>query len=1243
MSFPDQSHINRVRDALWQRSGGGASVMIGSGFSRNALKARPDANDPPTWRDVAKVVYKKLYPQDGDGDPGTATSDFLRLAQEYEAAFGRGDLHRFLKELIRDDEFLPGDIHTRLLSLPWRDVFTTNWDTLLERTRTSVAGRAYSVVRNMDEIPLANRPRIVKLHGSFPSHFPLIFTEEDYRTYPTQSAPFVNTVQQAMMETVFCLIGFSGDDPNFLQWAGWVRDNLGDAAPKIYLAGWLELSSHRRRMLEDRNVVPIDLALHPKVGEWLPEHLRHQYATEWLLHTLERGRPYDVSEWPSRPSWQHLPVPELIQPVEEVVSDEPENELPEKEKGSLLDSVRNILKVWTQNRTIYPGWLAAPASTRVLMEWNTGQYESRILDVLPDLTPVERLEAIRELVWRREILLEPISSKLESAAQDVLKLIDCQNRTIDGSTDPEIEWGPIREAWRTVVLALVTAARHNLNQDVFEQRIEALSPFLQDDLDIDHRIRHERCLWTMYSMDFGALEGLLKDWRTENCDPVWMMRKAALLFETGQQDEATKLAEHALSTIREMPTGYLSLASPSRESWALWLVAQPQNYQMFSKRWNELAPLKCNALTERRRIEDDIKDRSGTEEAPSFDLGTRRAQGMSFSNADSQGAAYRAIRLSEVAGLPPFTDRLDVAADILQLAAEKLFTSDPEMAVRLVLRVSKYDQDKTLMRVLSRARVASLSVDSARALAEICNRVIEYTLPRIVGTDARGYRPVFWIERMRVAMESLSRLVLRQEPDMVESIFTKALEFYRNDHVARDTWLATPVRDLLKRSWETLPEERRTTRVLDLLGSPIIGMDNFTAKFDDRYPDPSELLQGDDELFFPPRTADNERRWQEVVSLLVRGLRTEGEARKRASHRIAHMELEKRLTEAESSQVAQALWSEKYTGPNDLPGGTSLSDWVFILLPAPESGLGEQRFRRKWLPANSALQEDAPSLDDILWQVRGAILGLRKHGRSLDLSEDERSYLIEVVERWSDTPVPVQDFPFMDSRLHEATRRALVSLPSILAEIHIPESTGEKLYKKMKDLNDSILPKFGLVASLIKAMPNCFDELILTMRMGLVSDNVDLAKDAAAGLHHWLMASAEADSQIQPPPDDLIREIGVAIATRKKAILAQALQTAKWVFSEGTQEQRETICHLGLQGLNYLVEELRYDREHDQDVDVPLLRWGCAHLALAMAECGLGDDPAVIRWSENIENDPLPEVRYARPAFRHQSNNPTEN
>ncbi len=108
---------------------------------------------------------------------------------------------------------------------------------------------------------------------------------------PCKIFPLVNLVQQAMMETIFCLIGFSGDDPNFLHWSGWVRDNSGTSAPRIYLVGWLELFVHRRRMLEARNVMPVDLSALPQASNW-PSELRHRYATEWFIAALERGRPH---------------------------------------------------------------------------------------------------------------------------------------------------------------------------------------------------------------------------------------------------------------------------------------------------------------------------------------------------------------------------------------------------------------------------------------------------------------------------------------------------------------------------------------------------------------------------------------------------------------------------------------------------------------------------------------------------------------------------------------------------------------------------------------------------------------------------------------------------------------------------------------------------------------------------------------------------------------------------------------
>ena len=1045
MLVPGQSHINRVRDALWQRFGGGASVMIGSGFSRSALKIRPDAVDPPLWRDIAEKMSDRLYPQETGG--ASSAEGYLRIAQEYETAFGRSDLHRFVQQTVRDDDFKPGDVHTRLLRLPWRDVFTTNWDTLLERVRISVPERAYSVVTNMDEIPLASRPRIVKLHGSLPAQFPLICTEEDYRTYPAKFAPFVNTVQQAMMETVFCLIGFSGDDPNFLQWSGWVRDNLGDAAPKIYLAGWLNLSPHRRRMLEDRNVVPVDLAHHPKAATW-PEHLRHHYATDWLLHTLERGQPYDVTSWPSPDDQDAEAIPGHLEPVEVVTSDTPRKESPPSESQTASDSVRELLGIWTHNRKIYPGWLVAPSSAQTQLSRKTREQEPCILHALPDLEPVERLNAVHELMWRKELLLEPVSAELETSAQEALGWIDCQNRTIGDVADPNIEWAAVREAWRNVALALVTVARHRFDWDAFEQRIQALSPSLQDSPDVDHRIHHERCLWAMYAMDFETLEGLLKDWRAEDCDPAWMMRKVALLFEAGQHDEAVALVKDALAAIRAMPADNRSLVGPSREGWALWLVLQSENSQSIRKRWRELASLKCDAHAEKEHIADVIKAKRETEDAPSFDLGMRRGVRWTFSNENPQKSPYRAIRLSEIAGLPPSVDHMDVAAGILELAAESLSTSAPEMAIRLVLRVCTYEQDKTLMRVLSRTHVAALLADSARTLAEICEGVIEYALPRTA--DART-RSVFWIQRMRVAMEVLSRLVLRLEPDRVETLFDKALELYRNPQMTQEPRMAKPVRNLLNRSWEALPEVQRTAHIVDLLGAPIVGLDlhvdsDFNLR---RYPDPGELLDNNSPL--PIRTADTKGRWREIVGLLVRGLQAGGEARRRAALRIASAELWERLTESEASQIAEALWSETYTGSDSLPSETSLNDWLFLLLPEPELGMAEQRFRGKWLTPDRALQEDAPSLHDILWQVGIAIADLKVHQRRLALSKDERSYLVEIIERWLDIPIPNRGIPLSESQRRQSIVQivqAIDGLRSILTEVQIPENVGERLYER---------------------------------------------------------------------------------------------------------------------------------------------------------------------------------------------------
>mgnify|MGYP004511794751 FL=1 len=349
------SYINDIAQRLKERRKyGRASLMVGSGFSKNALCKGMTNIQPPNWTELAEKMYDELYPLSSEWDKDqkekwknqrdikTSGKNVTKLAEEYIANFDRDKMNTLIEQSIADDMFIPGELHKRLLKLDWANIFTTNYDTLLEQTVDMIYREEnYKIIYSQNDLPgsTGTESRIIKLHGSIPQIKPYIICDEDYRTYPDKYAALVNTVQQAMLETRLCLIGFSGDDPNFQSWLGWLRDNMGEYCPKIYLIGvYDDLSSPERKLLENKGITIVDLSVFVS----REEENRHYQAISKLLDFLER-EPKDKKLYKEKPFrqadswWNPEDEKKYVKKIEEY-SDEVLNDiesyvlLPEKQR-----------------------------------------------------------------------------------------------------------------------------------------------------------------------------------------------------------------------------------------------------------------------------------------------------------------------------------------------------------------------------------------------------------------------------------------------------------------------------------------------------------------------------------------------------------------------------------------------------------------------------------------------------------------------------------------------------------------------------------------------------------------------------------------------------------------------------------------------------------------------------------------------------------------------------------------------
>ena len=234
----------------------------------------------------------------------------------------------------------------------------------------------------------------------------------------------------------------------------------------------------------------------------------------------------------------------------------------------------------------------------------------------------------------------------------------------------------------------------------------------------------------------------------------------------------------------------------------------------------------------------------------------------------------------------------------------------------------------------------------------------------------------------------------------------------------------------------------------------------------------------------------------------------------------------------------------------------------FWLLPEPEAGLAARRFRRKWLSCDvvqsrhdlsssdgiirvelGSSPDDPTKLEDTLWYLGNAVAALRAHGGSFDLTDAECDRVVDLVSQWANTPVNSHPYDPIRSQMRRYSRWALEGLVPILSRIEIPEPVGEALFRKFKDLTESGTPAFGPIGGLDSE--SC---LIASAELAVLVENRagiwysrDMASVALSGLSSWIHVSNSSGLSVHSPPEDILREVGVIIAARRKESLSAAL------------------------------------------------------------------------------------------------------
>jgi hypothetical protein len=897
-------------------------------------------------------------------------------------------------------------------------------------------------------------------------------------------------------------------------------------------------------------------------------------------------------------------------------------------------------------------------------------------------------------MWRKDLALAPMMLDEAEVVASILEKVNPypallelpEAKTVKGMSEQvKIEWAEVMESWVELAFVVAKEARDDLDASRFERWMEHLAELRQLDDVWQARWYYEWCLYRLVRMEQHEVRKLIKEWPETPSKPEWTARRAAILAELGDLDEAERLAETAFiatrSNLRPVSEDYTLL---SLESWILMLLnllrpwffmteedtnaERKRKYerQLYRRRWSELRTYNCDPWGEKEVLE--LKLKAPMPKArlqlrqvirkSAFDPGrvvtsTNMASGPTL---EDYFPAFSLLALTERAGYPVHVPGVNTFGTVAE-AAMWSWPMAPLWALSVYLRSGKSSE---LEAWLTRVRVTTLTDKDIKTLSDFLLSASYQALDQLpLESKRNGYSANLLIGLFEV----LSRLSFRFTSDQLKKTLELAIKAYKALEVQKDFRFYKSLANLFYRCLLVLPTGDKSTYLLEFLTLPIPEADDMQVdgRFDiQNWPEPFS--------FFLDEDSGSNEKVQIAGSVVLRLIEVardgKDEARKRAIWRLVALQESGLLTEEQQQAFAESLWSAtKIDTSTGLPKSVGLFPHALLSLPAAEPGQAENALRAYLLDRPIPLVIEEKDGHKVLpggrleaqfyirtWinSVPMPFLGPPDaQQRWIEWSPEDLEVFVHKVLVWWDAEKRELkgDDTFRDEvarqlmRVDEALARVVLSKRDL--NLNAVQSGLQRLRQESEAYGYPLLlslPGWSIVAD-----PAWSEDMaVTTLRHALISREPERVSRAADAILLWL-AYAQ-DEQLPPPPAKLVDELIYKVSMLKQPLLPRTVSALTKIVSTFPHRLSKTNIADLESALASLLEETKLPKlseldaeQNDPDaiafVDRPNLQAAAGELAAVLhssfVQKGQQIPTVLARWAEVIEKSVLPEVRKA--------------